>query len=445
MPLGEIPLTPYGKASSRPSPVHRMMSAFSSGFRDGVDVNLGVGYVDESSIPALQLSGALNEVLRRPDRYRTPFNYGGPEGSPNLIASLKRYLVSRRHSPLTPEVLERNRLLIGPSGVTSILEAIGRLVDPGYVVMSDPLYYIYRDFLERSGFKILAVPEDPEGLDLVALEKTLKSLGKRLHRLRFFYFVTVNNPTGTILSNRRRRELVTIAAAVSRKIRRRVPVFFDQAYEDLVHDPAVDPLESSLAHDPAGIVHELGSLSKILAPALRVGYLVGPDSAFLSALVQKTSDTGFSAPLVGQEIASYMLDHHIQEQSDQALASYRNKARKVRRWIEENLSAFLEEVKGGQAGFYYYLTFRNIPTAEGTPFHRVLSRTSGDPSLDGPPSSPKPRIVYLPGAYCVNPRGPLSGKGARSLRISYAYEPEERLRSAIEMMGTACLHAIQRS
>ena len=167
--------------------------------------------------------------------------------------------------------------------------------------------------------------------------------------------------------------------------------------------------------------------------------------AILDAVVQKTSDTGFSAPLVSQEMASHLLDRHIAEHSGAVLDSYRRKARKVRMWIEENLSAFLEEIRGGQAGFYYYLTFRNIPTGEGSPFHRLLSRKSGDATLDGPKSDPKPRITYLPGSFCVHPKGTQAARGSRSLRISYAYESEDRIREALETMGTACLHVIQGS
>jgi 2-aminoadipate transaminase len=433
----DLRLSCYGQASTRPSPVNRMMAAFAGGFRDGVDINLGVGYVNENTIPVAYLTEAMHAVARDATKYRQAFNYGGPEGSANLIASLRRFLSRTRIGGLDEATLERKRLIIGPCGATSVLDSLAAVMAPGIVVTSDPLYYIYSDALERRGFEVLAVPEDREGIDLDFLGRKLHALGQRANGIAFFYVVTVNNPSCTILSNARRRALLETAAGLSRSQGRRIPIFFDLAYELLLHDPEAEPFVSVLPEDEMEIAYEIGTLSKVLAPALRIGYLLGPDSPLMNAMVQRTSDAGFSAPLFVQEMAGYLLDTRIEEQLRAVNTGYRKKAVAVGAAIENSLGPFLAECRGGSAGFYYYLTFKRLATHPTSRFFRHLTRTTGDSAVDGPPGNPLPRVMYIPGEYCVHPRGELASAGRRQLRLSYGFEDAPRILRALEMMQSA--------
>ena len=274
-PALPIRLSCYGQASAQPSPVNRMMASFARGFRDGVDINLGVGYVNEKTIPVRWLNEAMQAVVANGAKYRQAFNYGGPEGSPNLIASLRRFLGGMRIGQLDDGTLARKRLIIGACGATSVLDALTQVLAPGIVITSDPTYYIYTDALERRGFEVLAVPEDAEGPGLEALDRKLQALGDRAREISFFYVVTVNNPSCTILSNARRRALFDVAARLSREQSRPIPIFFDVAYELLLHDPGAEPFVSVLPADDLDIAYEIGTLSKVLAPAMRIGYLLG--------------------------------------------------------------------------------------------------------------------------------------------------------------------------
>jgi DNA-binding transcriptional MocR family regulator len=414
-----------------------MMEEFASGFRDGVDVNLGVGYVNEKTIPVADFLEAMEAVAGNPMKHRQAFNYGGPAGSANLVESLRRFLGNHRIGGLDEATLARQRLIVGPCGATSILDELAQVMAPGIVITSDPMYYIYCNALERQGFEVLAVPEDEEGIGIEALESKLRELGARAGRISFFYVVTVNNPSCTILSNRRRRALLRVAARLSREQGRRIPVFYDLAYELLLHDPGAEPFASVLPEDELGIAYEIGTLSKVLAPSLRIGYLLGPDGPLMNAMVQKTSDAGFSAPLFVQEMAGCLLDRHVDEQLRRVNAGYRQKAVAVREGIERSLGNALAECRGGSAGFYYYLTFQDVETHSSSPFFQFLTRTTGNAELDGPPGNLFPRVMYIPGEYCVHPRGDLKVTGKRQLRLSYGFEDVPRILRALEWMREA--------
>jgi DNA-binding transcriptional MocR family regulator len=437
----QIRLSRYGEASVEPSPVSRLLADFAHDFRDGVDVNLGVGYVNEQTIPVARLTEAMQAVASDQVKYRQAFNYGSPAGSANLIASLRRFLAGIRVGQLDESTLARQRLAIGACGATSVLDGLADVLSPGIIVTSDPMYYIYSCALERRGFEILAVPEDDEGIDLAALERKLRALGSAAERIACFYVVTVNNPSGTVLSNARRKALFEVAASLSRRQRRLVPIFYDLAYELLLHDPEAEPFASVLPLDDLGIVYEIGTLSKVLAPGLRIGYLLGPDSPFFNAMVESTSDTGFSAPLFVQEMASYLLDHCVAQQMHEVNTAYREKAVTVGAGIERSLGPYLEERRGGSAGFYYYLTLHEVETHPESPFFRFLTRTTGEPAVDGPKDNRRPRVIYIPGNYCVHPRGDLAGRGRRQFRLSYGFEPAPRILRALELMREAVEYA----
>lgn len=420
----DIRLSPYGSASTSPSPVNRMMAAFSSTFREGVDINLGVGYVNEQTIPVADLTRAMQAVAGGGAQYRQAFNYGSSEGASHLIDAMRRFLLRTQLGQLDAGTLGRKRLIIGPCGATSLLDALAEVLAPGIVITSDPMYYIYTDALERKGFEVLAVPEDCEGIDLEALDRKLHALGDRVRDISFFYTVTVNNPSCTILSNARRRALYRVAAELSRRQGRRIPIVFDLAYEWLTHDPLAERPASVLPHDDLEIAYEIGTLSKVIAPALRIGYLLGPDGPFLQAMIQKTSDTGFSAPPFVQEMAGHLLDHRIDEQLCAVNAGYREKALAVRAGIEQHLGPFLAECRGGSAGFYFYLTMAETETHSDSPFFQALA--------DAPAG--RPRVIYVPGEYCVHPRGDLAVVGRRQFRLSYGFESAPAILRALAVM-----------
>ena len=186
---------------------------------------------------------------------------------------------------------ENRKILIGANGATSILEALSDIMEPGLVITADPYYYIYTETLERKGYRLLPIPEDDRGIYVELLKESLMKINTE--EISFFYIVTVNNPSTVILSNDRRKAIVEIAAELAQKAGRFIPVIFDKAYEDIIHGSGVEKPVSGLKYDRLKQVFEVGTLSKILAPALRIGYVIMPDNHLAAILTQRTSDIGF--------------------------------------------------------------------------------------------------------------------------------------------------------
>ncbi|MBN2625670.1 MAG: pyridoxal phosphate-dependent aminotransferase, partial [Spirochaetales bacterium] len=325
------------------------------------------------------------------------------------------------------------------------LEAFSEVMARGIVITADPYYYIYTEYLERKGFEVLTVPEDQDGMIPEKLEALLNSPDLDPEKLSYAYVVTVNNPSGSVLTNERRRDIVRIFTDFSRKRDRILPVIFDKAYEDLVHDPDKEKPLSGMTMDELGLIYEVGTLSKVIAPALRLGYMFCPRGILRNALVQRVNDIGFSAPLVNQEIASWLLDHKLEEQLATVNRGYREKARILRPAIERLLDPWLEECIGGSAGFYFYLTFKDTATGENSPFFKWLNRTTGVESIDFTGKEKNPRVIYIPGDFCVHPRGELKEKGSRSLRLSYGFESTENFLKSLELMASAARWAGEQS
>lgn len=422
--------------SKEPSFINRMTSEFALDFREGVDINIGVGYVNDKTMPVQEIADSYHYVVTHQEKYRNALNYGGAEGSPNLRQSIRSYYERNTIGNLSKAILDEHKIVVGVNGATSILDAIADTMAPGLVITGDPFYYSYTENLVRKGYDILAIKSDKNGIIPDEIEKAVAKIDA--NEIAYFYIVTINNPDSIILSNERRKRIVEIANKLSEKTGKLIPVIFDKAYEDTIHNPEIAKPDSPLMYNDRGNVFEVGTFSKVLAPALRIGFLISKNNEIRQQVIQRISDIGFSNSLINQEITSRLLDHYMDTHKLKVNDAYRYKAISIRKTLDRELGTYTEDIRGGDAGFYFYITFKNIDTSPGSDFYLFLKRKTGNPEVDGAEEK-KARLIYIPGTICSH-----QANAKRQIRLSYGFEEPEVFERAAALIREACDYALNK-
>ncbi len=242
------------------------------------------GHNDPENVPVDALVEAATAVLRREGV--TLATYGlqsGPLGYRPLREFLSTKLKDHAAIECSPdEILITSGSLQGLDLVNSLLLAPGDTV-----IVEQETYGGALTRLARLGVKVIGVPLDEEGLRLDALERTLSDLKAQGVTPKYIYTIpTVQNPTGAIMGVARRKALLALARRFG------VMIFEDECYSDLVWDGARPPSIYSMA-EGEGVIF-VGSFSKSIAPALRVGYIVAKWD-ILSRILGLKQDAGSGA------------------------------------------------------------------------------------------------------------------------------------------------------
>lgn len=260
------------------------------------------GNNDPEQIPIEGLVEAAASVLRREGSKLAIYNLGmGPQGYPGL-----RQFVAGK--------CERQRGIKAPiedilitTGSGQGLDMISRLlVNPGDTVLTEE--YCYQGAMNRFralGAKLVGMKLDGDGIVIEALAQQLADLKAKGITPKFIYTIpTVQNPTASILPLDRRLALIALAREYN------VAIFEDECYADLLWE-GVEAPKALYALDPGCVIH-IGSFSKSLAPALRLGYLIS-GWEIMSRLLPLKGDSGTGAldQMVVAEYFSKSYDQHM--------------------------------------------------------------------------------------------------------------------------------------
>jgi GntR family transcriptional regulator, regulator for abcA and norABC len=256
--------------------------------RRPTNINLARGEMSEELWPTQQL-GILAERLPS----YVQLGYGDPRGEEGLRSTVSKHLATQ-YEMNVPD----NRILITAGSQQGLLLVIQSLLRPGdAVALENPSYAYSLPLFASAGVRMFPIPVDEDGL----LPDEVITLHRR-HKIRIVFVTpTYQNPTGTVLTQERRRRLIDICTDL------RIPIVEDDAHGDLTLDGSPQPPKPLAAMESAQQqVIYLGTLSKTFAPGLRVGWMAGPKSVIdrISG-IREQMDFGISG--ITQSIAEQVL------------------------------------------------------------------------------------------------------------------------------------------
>ena len=260
------------------------------------------GHNDAATTPIDGLIAAAASVLKREGP--TLATYGLSSGPLGYIG-LRQFLSKKLHKQ-AGITCSTDEILI-TSGSNQALDLINQvLVAPGDTILMEQASYggaISR--FTRHGAKLAGVPLDKEGLRPDALEAAIAELKAKGITPKYIYTIpTVQNPTGAIMGPQRRADILAIAT------RHGIPIVEDECYSDLLWTPGRP--KAMKAMTTSGNVIFVGSFSKSIAPALRIGYVVA-DWSILSRMLGCKTDGGTGAldQMVLAEFCEKHFDTHV--------------------------------------------------------------------------------------------------------------------------------------
>ena len=359
-------------------------------------ISFAGGLPSPKTFPVEAFAAACETVLRTDGR--AALQYAASEG----LLALREWIAGQLPWDVSPD-----QVLI-TTGSQQGLDLVAKvLIDEGSTVLVEtPTYLGALQAFTPMEPNIVSVDSDAEGIDVHDLKK--KAPGAR------FLYVLPNfqNPTGRSMSEARRAALVQAAQAAG------LPIVEDNPYGDLWFDqPPPKPLT---ARNPEGCIY-LGSFSKVLAPGLRLGYVVAP-KAIMPKLLQAKQAADLHSPSFNQRmVAEVLKDGFIDRHVPTIRALYKHQC-------EVMLAALKQEMAGLDVQW-------NSPVGGMFLWARL---PEGVNAVDLLPQAVDKGVAFVPGAaFYADEADP------RTLRLSFVTASEEQIRIGIKALADAVREAVR--
>lgn len=222
--------------------------------------------------------------------------YGATEGYEPLRTQLAAFARSKGVTDIDPSQL------IVTTGSQQALDLLGKtMIDPGdKVIVEGPTFLATIQCFRLYGADVQSCPIDADGVQVDKLEALIKE-----HKPKFVYLIpTFGNPSGALLSLERRKRVLELA------VKYQVLVVEDDPYGDLYFTkepppPSLLALSKDVPGSREWLAH-CGSLSKVLSPGLRVGWLVAPPELLAKATMCKQFSDAHTSTFAQATAAQYL-------------------------------------------------------------------------------------------------------------------------------------------
>lgn len=360
------------------------------------------GHNDEASVPVEAFRAAADRVI---EREGATLGMYGMQSGPLGYRPLREFLSARLRSRAGMAVDPDDILLT--SGSLQGLDLVNAaMLEPGdTVIVEESNYGGVFPRLQRAGARIITVPVDQDGMVIDGLEAALDGLKAEGVIPKYIYSIpTIHNPTGTIMPPERRERMVKLAAAHG------VPIFEDDCYADLIWSGERPPALHAV--DQEGLVIHIGSFSKSIAPALRVGFIAAP-WGIMSRILSVKHDAGSGA--LEQMVLAEFCAEHFESHVGMLNKTLEKKLDTLISALDESFGSSVE-FQRPPGGIFLWL---KLP--EGVDSSRLAE-------------------VALAGGVSVNPGREWSkgGDAGQYIRICYANPDHETIRTGIARLADIC-------
>lgn len=323
-----------------------------------------------------------------------------------------QYAASEGFSPLRDMVAERLPWPVDPSqimittGSQQGLDLVAKVLAEtgGKILVESPTYLGAVMAFTPMEPEVISVTNDADGIDLA-------DLAGKAQEARFLYTQpNFQNPTGRTMSQARRSALSQQAEQLG------LPLIEDNPYGDLWFDAPPPPPLTAL--NPQGCIY-LGSFSKVLAPGLRLGFIVAPQAVYPKLLQAKQASDlhspGFNQRLIAEVMKDGFLDRHVPT----IRALYKSQR-------DAMLEALTREMPGGEPEST--LTW-NTPSGGMFLWARL---PQGMDAVDFLPHAVAHGVAFVPGAPFYADDG-----DPRTLRLSFVTPSVEEIHRGVTALAKA--------